>query len=89
MTDDPIVAEVRRIREEHAARFGHDLDAIFQDIQERQRTSGRTYVSFPPRRVSPAEQEAARLRLQKLLEEEANSATAEPKAGSSNGRLAG
>ena len=28
MKEDPIVAEVRRIRQEHAARFGYDLDLI-------------------------------------------------------------
>lgn len=50
--DDPIVAEVRRIREAHAARFDYDPDAIFADIQEQQRTSGRTYVSVAPIRTS-------------------------------------
>lgn len=42
--EDPIVAEVHRIRDEHAALFNYDLDAIFADIQERERTSGRIYV---------------------------------------------
>ena len=56
MTDDPIIAEVRRVRQEHAARFNYDLDAIFEDIKRMERESGRTFVSFPPRRVSPAEQ---------------------------------
>ena len=55
MTDDPIIAEVRRVRQEHAARFNYDLDAIFEDIKRMERESGRTFVSFPPRRVSPAE----------------------------------
>lgn len=51
--EDPIVAEVRRIRDAHAARFNYDLDAIFRDIKEQERKSGRTFVSFPPRRLSP------------------------------------
>ena len=89
MHDDPIVAEVRRFREEHAARFGHDLKAIVRDIQERERTSGRTYVSLPPRRISPAEQEAARIRLQKMLEKEGRSLEPAPKPNSSDNRLAG
>ena len=89
MFEDPIVAEVRRIRAEHAARFGHDLDAIFRDIQERQRTSGRTYVSFPPRRISAAEQEAARVRLQKMLGAEAKSSDTAPQGESSDSQLAG
>lgn len=51
--NDPIVEEVRRIRDAHAARFNYDLDAIFRDIKEQERKSGRTFVSFPPRRVEP------------------------------------
>jgi hypothetical protein len=89
MTDDPIVAEVRRVRDAHAARFNYDLDAIFEDIQRMQRESGRTYVSFPPRRISPAEQEAARIRLQQILEEEAKSSDTASKPESSDSRLAG
>jgi hypothetical protein len=44
--NDPIVDEVRRVREEHAARFGYDLWAIFRDIKERQARSGLKFVSF-------------------------------------------
>jgi hypothetical protein len=33
MSADPIVDEVRRIREEHAARFGYDLQKIFADLK--------------------------------------------------------
>lgn len=43
---DPIVAEVRRFREAHAARFNYDLRAIFQDIKEQQKRSGLKFVSF-------------------------------------------
>lgn len=46
---DPIVAEVRRIRDEHAAKFNYDLAAIFRDIKEEERKSGGTFVTFPPR----------------------------------------
>jgi hypothetical protein len=46
---DPIVAEVRRIRDQHAAKFNYDLDAIFRDIKEEERKSGDTFVTFPPR----------------------------------------
>lgn len=31
--EDHIVEEVRRIREEHAARFNYDIDAIFADLK--------------------------------------------------------
>ena len=43
---DPIVDEVRRIRDAHAAKFNYDLRAIFQDIKEQERRSGREFVSF-------------------------------------------
>ena len=43
---DPIVDEVRRIRDAHAAKFNYDLKAIFRDIKEQERRSGRKYVSF-------------------------------------------
>src|SRR5436189_1778922 len=43
--NDPIVDEVRRVRDAHAARFNYDLDAIFQDIKEQERKSGRQFVS--------------------------------------------
>ena len=43
---DPIVEEIHRIREEHAARFNYDLDAIFRDLEKRQYESGHKVVSF-------------------------------------------
>lgn len=42
---DPIVDEVRRARDAHAARFGYDLDAIFRDIKEQERQSGLRFVA--------------------------------------------
>lgn len=36
MKDDPIVREVRRIRDAHAAKFDYDLDAIYADLKERE-----------------------------------------------------
>lgn len=54
MQDDPIVKEVRRVREAYAARFNYDLEAIFQDLKRQERESGRTFVSFPPRRIGKA-----------------------------------
>jgi hypothetical protein len=49
MIDDPIVAEVRKARDEYAKRFNYDPDAIFRDLQQRQLQSGRKLVSFPPK----------------------------------------
>ena len=50
---DPIVDEVRRVRDAHAAMFNYDLDAIFQDIKEQEKKSGLKFVSYPPRRTEP------------------------------------
>jgi len=40
MWEDPIVLEVRRIREELSGRFNFDVDAIFEDMRKRQTTLG-------------------------------------------------
>ena len=53
MLNDPIVEEVRRIRTEHAAKFGFDIDRIFADIKQREQASGARVVSFPPRPAEP------------------------------------
>jgi hypothetical protein len=50
---DPIVDEVRRVRDAHAAKFNYDLDAIFQNIKQEEKKSGLKFVSYPPRRVVP------------------------------------
>jgi len=48
---DPIVEEIRRIRQEHAARFNYDLRAIVEDLRKRQHEGGYRVVSLPPRRL--------------------------------------
>jgi hypothetical protein len=50
---DPIVEEVRKIRDNHASKFNYDLRAIYQELKAKEATSGRKYVSYEPRRVSP------------------------------------
>ena len=42
---DPIVEEVRRARDAYAARFNYDLRAIFRDLKEQERRSGRKLIS--------------------------------------------
>jgi hypothetical protein len=49
--EDPIVEEVRKLREEHAARFNYDVDAIFEDLRRLERESCRTAVSLEPKRI--------------------------------------
>jgi hypothetical protein len=50
MPSDPIVAEIREIRERRAARFHYDIRAIVKDAQERDATGDREVVRLPPRR---------------------------------------
>lgn len=52
MWNDPIVEEVRRHREAHAAKFDFDVTAICRDLRRQQAESGRTAVSFPAKRVA-------------------------------------
>ena len=48
--EDPIVAEVRRAREELFAAAGYDLDVFCRQLRERQEKEGRRAVIRPPRR---------------------------------------
>ncbi len=50
MQPDPIVEEVRKIRDEYAKRFNYDLDAICRDLQEKQRQGEKRVISLPPKR---------------------------------------
>jgi len=50
MWQDPIVKETRSLREQYANQFGHNADAIFQDILRRQAASGKKLVSFEHRK---------------------------------------
>ncbi len=47
--DDPIVAEIRAVREAHARKFNYDLNAIFEDIkrhEEELRRQGYKFVDL-------------------------------------------
>ena len=50
MPDDPIVEEVRAIRERQAAKFGFNIRAIVEDARKREGKDGRKVVSLPPKR---------------------------------------
>ena len=56
MQKDPIVEEIRAIREAYAAQFGYDLDAIYRDLKEQEQEGDQELVSFPPKRLEKAEQ---------------------------------
>jgi hypothetical protein len=59
MREDPIVAEVRRAREEILAGFGYDVEAYAADViarQEEDKKRGMTYA--PPRAVRTQERDS-------------------------------
>jgi hypothetical protein len=49
MIEDPIVAEVRRHRKEHAAEHGNDLDRIVEALRKRERESKRDLLNPGPK----------------------------------------
>lgn len=57
--NDPIVDEVRRVRDAQAARFNYDLDAIFQNIKKREKESGLVFVQGVARQPAANKAEAA------------------------------
>ena len=58
--DDPVVAEVRRIRGDLIAEYNYDLTAYCEAIMRRQATSGRQYATPPPQTDAPAPTEPAK-----------------------------
>ncbi|MGH2588261.1 MAG: hypothetical protein ACRDJE_25355 [Dehalococcoidia bacterium] len=54
MWEDPIVKETREARAAHAARFNNDLQAIYADLKRQESVSGRSFASYPPKRVEVA-----------------------------------
>ena len=51
MKEDPIVAEVRRVREEHAARYNYDLRGIYAVLKKQEKLNPLPKASFPPKRI--------------------------------------
>jgi hypothetical protein len=51
---DPIIEEVRKAREDHAAEFDHDLAAICADLKRIEEACGHKVVSLPPRLLTKA-----------------------------------
>jgi len=56
MIPDPIVEEVRAIRDEIAKEHDYDVDAIFEALRRRDATSTTQHVSLPARRVADTDQ---------------------------------
>jgi hypothetical protein len=49
MNEDPIVQEVRKDRDQHAAAFGYDSKRILEDIQKSQKKYGPRLVRRAPK----------------------------------------
>jgi hypothetical protein len=49
---DPIVAEVRKIKDQLAARYNYDAEAMLRDTMRRQRRGGRKVVTLARRPAS-------------------------------------
>ena len=60
MWEDPIVAEVREIREMLAAKFGFDVKAIFTDLRKRQGSLGGKLIPQKGRAAPTAEADLGR-----------------------------
>jgi len=56
MPVNSIIVELRRVRDDLAARFNYDLEAIIADSRMRQAAGGRKVVNLTPR---PSELQAA------------------------------
>lgn len=52
MWKDPVVEEVRAIRDEYARRFDYDLDKICADLRRQQDEAAREVVTLPPKRLA-------------------------------------
>jgi hypothetical protein len=57
---DPVVTEIRRIREEYAARYAYDIEAICRAAREKQAKSGRKVVTLRPKPVTSGARAASR-----------------------------
>ena len=50
MWNDPIVEEVRKVRNEHAEKFNYDFGAIVADLKKQQKGSKRKFITLPPKK---------------------------------------
>lgn len=56
MTEDPILVELYRFREELAARFNYNLDDLVAYLREKQAAENRPIVSFCSKRIDLQEE---------------------------------
>jgi hypothetical protein len=51
LPQDPILKELREIRDEFAKEHGYDVKAIVAALQREEAESGRQVISLPPKRL--------------------------------------
>ena len=61
MWKDPVVEEIRAIRDAYAKQFNYDIEAICRDIKEQEIQSGRKTISLPPKRCNLEQQATSAL----------------------------
>lgn len=49
MINDPIVEQVRKERNKHAAQFNYDLDAIYEDLKKQEKESKQQFITLQPK----------------------------------------
>ena len=54
MWKDSIVEDIIKTRQEHAAKFNYNLDAIYQDLKKQQKRSKRKVISLPAKQAAVA-----------------------------------
>ena len=62
MWKDEIVEEVRKVRDDYAAKFNYDLDAIYEDIKKQEKKTRRQVVSLYHRQGSGSDRPGHALR---------------------------
>ena len=55
---DPVIAEVRAVRDGFAARADYDVSTVFRRIREMQDKSGREDVEYAARRIGEGSDES-------------------------------
>jgi hypothetical protein len=51
MWNDPIIDEIHKARDQHAAKFDYDMLRIFEDFQKHEKESGLITVALPPKQI--------------------------------------
>jgi hypothetical protein len=50
---DPVLSEIRRVRDRLAEEHHYDVASFFRALRAHQAASGRQAVTYPPRRIEP------------------------------------